>query len=312
MDQADKLRELMSKESWDAREESGWAKRVPGSAGRQRPRVISVTSGKGGVGKTNVVANLALALTLLEKRVLVLDADLGLSNIDVLLGLTPRYTIEHLFSGERSLSEIVVEGPGGMSILPASSGVFDLVDLDPGRKILLLNELDQMVHSVDVLLIDTGAGISSNVMYFNMAAQESIVIVTPEPTSITDAYALIKILSTRFKKRHFTVLVNLVPTESEAREVFRKISVVADRFLGSLSIDYLGFIPEDGKLPLAVRHQKPVLELYPKAPSSRSFAEVAKGLASRPIRKENGGNVQFLWRQLFQTNEEPIHQGGAD
>jgi flagellar biosynthesis protein FlhG len=312
MDQAERLRDLMKQDSWTNGEGIVAGNGDWGSSGERRPRVFSVTSGKGGVGKTNVVANLAYAFTRLGKRVLVLDADLGLSNIDVLLGLTPRFTIEHLFNRERALSEIVVAGPGGMSVLPASSGVLDLVDLDQGQKILLLNELDHMILSVDILLIDTGAGISSNVMYFNMAAQESIVIVTPEPTSITDAYALIKILSTKFRKRHFTVLVNMAPSETEAREVFKKISMVADRYLGSLSIDYLGFIPSDSKLPMAVRLQKPVLEIYPKAPSSRSFIEVAKNLTSRPIRKENGGNVQFLWKQLFQPQKDPMRGGKAD
>ncbi len=165
--------------------------------------MISVGSGKGGVGKTNVVANLAFAFTRLGKKVLVFDADLGLANIDVLLGLTPKYTIQHLLDRQKSVFEILTKGPGGMSILPASSGVLELVDLDESQKIFLLNELDLVAETVDILLIDTAAGISSNVLYFNMAAEESIVVVTPEPTSITDAYALIKILSTKYTKRTF-------------------------------------------------------------------------------------------------------------
>lgn len=273
------------------------------------PRVISVTSGKGGVGKTNVVANLAFALTQLGEKVMVLDADLGLANIDVLLGLTPQYTIEHLFKQKKSISEILIKGPGGMWILPASSGVVDLVDLNESQKIFLLNEFDQITETIDILLIDTGAGISSNVLYFNMAAQESIVIATPEPTSLTDAYALIKVLSTRFNRKNFMILVNLVSNVHEAKGVYKRISTVADTFLESLSIDYLGFIPFDEKLGLAVRNQRPVLEIFPKAPSSRNFTELAKTILGRPFRSHGKGNLQFFWRLLFQQGH-PIHQAG--
>ena len=172
------------------------------------------------MGKTNVVANLAFALTRLGNKVLVWDADLGLANLDILLGLTPRYTIEHLLNRKKSLREILVEGPGGMTILPASSGVLELVDLKEDQKLFLLNELESLAENLDVLLIDTGAGISSNVLYFNMAAEELIVVVTPEPTSITDAYALMKVLSTRYQKRRFAILVNSARTDPEAKEVF--------------------------------------------------------------------------------------------
>ena len=266
------------------------------------PKVLSVASGKGGVGKTNLVANLGFAFTRLGKRVLILDADLGLANIDVLLGLTPRYTIEHLFDRSKTFAELLVEGPGGMSIMPASSGVTDLVDLKEEQKLFLLSEIDLVADQIDLLLIDTGAGISSNVLYFNMAAQESIVIVTPEPTSITDAYALIKVLSIRFKKKSFMILVNLVESDQDARDVFRKISLVADRFLEQVSIDYLGFIPTDEKLPWAVKQQRAVLELYPRAPSSRGFLDLAKRLAERPVQFKGDGQIQFFWKQLLECH----------
>jgi len=275
------------------------------------PRVISVTSGKGGVGKTNVVVNLALAFTRLGKKVLVLDADLGLANIDILLGLTPRYTVEHLLGREKSFSEILIEGPGGMRILPASSGVSSLVDLNETQKLFLLDEIDFMAESIDVLLIDTGAGISSNVLYFNMAAQDSIVIATPEPTSMTDAYALIKVLSARCQKKNFMILVNFVSDEEEARGVFKKISKVADHFLKSLSLDYLGFIPFDEKLPLAVRHQRPVLEIFPAAPSSRRFEDMARTLFERPSLSTATGGIQFFWKQLFQSQDHLCQEGGV-
>ena len=302
MDQAEGLRTLMKNGS----REKGVPRSVlspPRPSGGDRcPKVLSVASGKGGVGKTNLVANLGYAFTQLGKRILILDADLGLANIDVLLGLTPRYTIEHLFDRTKTFAELLIKGPGGMSIMPASSGVMDLVDLKEEQKLFLLSEIDLMAGQIDLLLIDTGAGISSNVLYFNMAAQESIVIVTPEPTSITDAYALIKVLSVRFKKRTFMVLVNLVEGDHEARDVFRKISLVADRFLEQVSIDYLGFIPVDEKLPWAVKQQRAVLELYPKAPSSRGFMDLAKRLAERPVQFKGDGQIQFFWKQLLQCH----------
>jgi flagellar biosynthesis protein FlhG len=309
MDQADGLRTLLEKSRETIEFPSPLAEDRPDSALDRFPRVLSVTSGKGGVGKSNVVANLAFAFTQIGKQVLVLDADLGLANIDILLGLTPQYTIEHLFNGKKVFSDILVRGPGGMSVMPASSGVTDLVDLSEGQKLLLLNEIDFISEGIDILLIDTGAGISSNVMYFNAAAQESIVVVTPEPTSITDAYALIKVLSTKFHKKEFLILVNFVHDLVEAKDVFLKISRVADRFLESLSIDFLGFIPVDGKLPLAVRHQRPVLEVYPNAPSSRSFKELAKTLSGRPLRSRGVGGVQFFWKRLLQCDHQ-FHQKG--
>lgn len=312
MDQAEGLRRCMEKQYGEERLPLSSLNPERSGSLVKCPRVISVTSGKGGVGKTNVVANLAFAFTQLGKRVLVLDADLGLANMDVLLGLTPQYTIEHLFNRKKSFSEILIQGPGGMSILPASSGVLDLVDLDEEQKLILLNEIESMAENIDLLLIDTGAGIASNVLYFNMAAQESMVIVTAEPTSITDAYALIKILSTKFDKKDFMMLINLVSSDEEAREVFRKISRAVDRFLQSLSIDYMGFIPFDEKIPLAVRNQRPVLEIYPKAISSRSFQTLAKTLWERPLRDRNHGNIQFFWRQLFQPPPPLGQEGGMD
>jgi flagellar biosynthesis protein FlhG len=312
MDQAEGLRTLM-----DA---TGGKKPLPPSFDREGeetslgkwPRVISVSSGKGGVGKTNVVANLAFALTQLGKKVLVWDADLGLANIDILLGLTPQYTIEHLLSRKKNMREILLEGPGGMTILPAGSGVLELADLNESQKLFLLNELEILAGTVDFLLIDTGAGISSNVLYFNMAAEESIVLVTPEPTAITDAYALMKVLSKKYQKKRFTILVNYARTSQEAKEVFRKISRVVDRFLGNISLDYVGFIPFDEKLPVAVKHQRPVLEIFPQAVSSRSFMEVTRGLMDRSLGSETHGNLQFFWRYLLQCQQPTAQQGGIE
>jgi flagellar biosynthesis protein FlhG len=300
MDQAEGLRNMINGTpvAFKALRSNSSASPPPANS----PQVISISSGKGGVGKTNIVANLALALTRLGKQVLILDADLGLANIDILLGLTPRYTIEHLLTGQKRLQDILVPGPEGMVILPAGSGIPELADLNEGQKLFLLNEMDQLSQRIDVLLIDTGAGISANVLYFNLAAQESIIIITPEPTSLTDAYALIKVLATRHQKKHFMVLANAVANEAEGKEVFRKISLVADRFLGSVSLDYLGFIPLDEHVLKAVRKQKAVLELFPQSPAGKSFMTLSQRLLDRPFCNRNEGNIQFFWKQVWERS----------
>jgi len=312
MDQAEGLRTLMDSQKERSEPLGKPPKKSKEAYTARWPRVISVGSGKGGVGKTNVVANLAFAFTRLDRKVLVFDADLGLANIDILLGLTPQYNIQHLLNREKGVFEILTRGPGGMAVLPASSGVLELVDLNESQKLFLLNELDLVAGTVDILLIDTAAGISSNVLYFNLAAEESIVVVTPEPTSITDAYALIKVLATKYKKDRFTLLINSAQNGQEAKETFGKISRAVDRFLGGISVDYLGFVPFDDKIPQAVKKQRPVLEAFPQALSSRSFMEMARELIERPPTPRTQGQVQFFWQHLFQCQQQTEQDGRAD
>jgi len=262
-------------------------------------RVISVTSGKGGVGKTNVVANLAVALQQLGKQVLILDADLGLGNIDVLLGLHPPFTIQHVLTGEKRLHEVLVSGPAGITILPATSGVMELTQLTGSQRLSLLTELDALEEEFDALLIDTGAGISANVMYFNIAAQDKVVIANGEPTSLTDAYALIKVLHTRYQEMEFKVLVNGVKKAEEAEQVYRQLSTVAARFLGNPSLDYLGWIPFDPCVPKAVRRQQPVMHAFPQAPASDGFVRLAQTLWNDSRQAKLDGNIKFFWRRLL-------------
>jgi len=264
-------------------------------------RTIAITSGKGGVGKTNVVANLAIAFRRFNKEVLVFDADLGLSNIDVLLALAPKYNIKHVLSGEKRLKDIVVTGPRGIKILPASSGVQDITNLDEFQRLRLLEEFDSYDENIDILLIDTPAGISTNVAFFCVASQEIIVVTSPEPTAITDAYALIKVLFTSYQEKDFKIIVNSVRSSGEALEVFKKLSLAAERFL-HISLDYLGYISFDNSIQRAVMAQRAFIEMDPNSVSSRNLMEIASKL--NDTKGEHiKGTLQFFLDNLLNKGE---------
>jgi len=263
-----------------------------------QPRVVCITSGKGGVGKSNLTVNMAYVLAKQGKKVLVLDADLNLANVDVLLGMTPKFNLHHMFTGEKSLQEVMVKGPGGIMILPGSSGIMELANLTETQKLYFLSEMEELNQQLDVMLIDTAAGINENVIYFNLAAQERIVILTPEPTSLTDAYALIKVLSSRHDVKRFSIVVNQSESEQEALAVFRQISLVCDQFLGTLSLDFLGHIPYDKKLVQAVRSQRLVTDLYPDAVASQMFVNIARQFSASKPALTTDGNIKFFWPQF--------------
>jgi len=238
------------------------------------PRVIAVTSGKGGVGKTNTVLNLGLALSRLQRRVLLLDADMGLANVDVLLGLTPRYTLEHVLNGQKHLSDVVLQGPLGLKILPSSSGISELSELSFEEQTRLFAELSRIDEEVDYLFIDTGAGISSNVMRFNASANEVYLVVSPEPTSMTDAYALMKLLSIKYHVRDFGLIANSVNSEQDGRSVYDRLNRVCTQYLQA-RLTYLGSVPFDRHVHKAVRQQRALLDIFPGAPAARSLARIA-------------------------------------
>lgn len=290
MNQADTLEKIMARTS--SQKYAAGRHSVP-------PRVLAVTSGKGGVGKTNIVTNLAYALARKGKKVLVLDADLNLANVDVLLGLTPKFNLHHVLLGEKKLQDILVTAPGGFQILPASSGIMELAELTEEQKLFFLAEISALGNIIDIMLIDTAAGINNNVIYFTLAAQEKVVVLTPEPTSLTDAYAMIKVLSTLHDVKRFRILVNSAHTEKEAIAVFRQLTLVADRFLGSLSLDYLGFLPYDSKLPQAVRAQRLVVDMSPRSTVSGKFFDLAEQLVQEKPDTHPDGNIKFFWKGLF-------------
>lgn len=276
MDQAKALRKLKS-DAYGAQAET-----VP-----RRVRVVAITSGKGGVGKTGIAANLAYILSSRNKKTLILDADTGLANIDVVLGLCPKYNLSHVLSGEIPISEAIIKTPGGFYILPASSGIQEMAELTRGQKLSLIDEISSWQQELDFMLIDTAAGISSNVMYFNMAASETIVVVTPEPTSLTDAYAVIKVLFQKHAKKRFLLIVNMTKSKAEAWEVYTRLNQATDHFL-SLTIQYLGHVVDDDFFKKAIRQQKIIAEIYPKAPASQCLREIADKLEESTADYQSG------------------------
>jgi flagellar biosynthesis protein FlhG len=234
----------------------------------------------------------------LQKSVLVMDADLSLGNLDVLLGLTPQYTAEDLFLGAKSLHEIMIEGPGGIHIVPASSGAQQLTNLSAEQKLTLLAEMDSLDDPADVMLIDTGPGISSNVLYFALAAQHIIVVTCPDPMAIASAYAFMKVLSCEHGYRSFALLVNAVTTAQEAEMVFRKLYCATQQLL-DIEIFPLGWVPHDIHVQKAVSHQKTVVEMYPNAQASRAFLQLAMAVCALPPKILPSGQIQFFWQRLF-------------
>jgi len=261
-------------------------------------RVIAITSGKGGVGKTNITANFAYLLSKRGKKALLLDADTGLANIDVILGITPNYNLSHLLHGEKTLAEVIVEGPGGIKILPSASGIQDMAELSKGHKLTLLEELEGLDEDVDFMLIDTAAGISGNVMYFNMAAKEVIVVVSTEPTSLTDAYALIKMLYQGYRTRRFMLLVNMVADSTEAKGVYQRLNNATNHFLG-LPIEYLGYIPLDPNVPKAVKKQKLLAQSFPDSKATASMNEIIEKLCRRQPEAYENGTIKFFDRSVM-------------
>ena len=267
---------------------------------RRGPPTVAITSGKGGVGKTNIVANLAATLVSSGRRVLVIDGNLGLANLDVLLDVKPRYTFADFFYGTASLAQIVTTTSHGILLLPAASGVQALTMLRNEQKIALIAELERLADRVDIVLIDTASGISDAVTYFATAAQHIVVVVTPEPLAMTDGYALIKVLASVYCEKHFRILVNNASCEEQAWRIFDVLSRTAVRYL-NVSLDLLGWIPGDGRITQSMARARIVVAETPGAPSARALVRIGERLAAS-LETENRvkGNLQFF----FQRNLE--------
>lgn len=262
-------------------------------------RRIAVTSGKGGVGKSNFSLNLGICFQKLGRRALLVDADTNLANIDILLGVNPDYTLADVILGDRFINDIIIAGPQGLKILPAGSGVVDMVGLDAVVQDRIAHGLLELEKHQDVIILDTGAGISEAVVDFTCGADEVIVITTPEPTAITDAYAAIKVISSRNQALRFHLLINFARNRREADDVGRKIKLVVENYL-ALDIDVLGYLPVDEHIPRAVARQKPFLLTDPRCPAALNLEMIARRLMKLPTSKNYGGS---LFRHLFAKAE---------
>ena len=263
------------------------------------PLVFSVTSGKGGVGKTNLSVNLALCLARKNKKVVLIDADLGLANVDVLLGVTPPKDIFHLFQARTKLEDVLFATPYGFSILPAGSGFNRVAELKTAERLELLHALEPLADELDFLIVDTAAGAGETVLYFNMAAQERLLVLNPEPTSLADAYSLVKTLRVTHDVERFRVCVNMCQTEKQGKQLFAKFYDACDQFLSGVSLDLAGVLPQDSLVRDAVMKQKPFTRLYPKTEASKATAKLAQTVSRWPGAKRAGGNIQFFWKSIL-------------
>lgn len=263
-------------------------------------RVIAVTGGKGGVGKTNASVNLAIQLARLNQRVLLLDADLGLANVDIQLGLKPAKNLEHVLLGDASLRDVIIEGPEGIRIIPASSGVATMASLEPSQHVGLISAFSELANDIDVLIVDTAAGISDTVVSFVKASQEVLVVVCDEPSSVTDAYALIKVLNSQHSVDRYRIIVNQVADESEARRLFGRLVTTTDKFLDVI-LQYQGYIPFDPAVKKAVKMQKAVSTAFPSSPASRAYKKIADQLYQLPKNHRASGQLQFFIEQVVAT-----------
>ncbi|HOQ00963.1 MAG TPA: MinD/ParA family protein [Acetivibrio clariflavus] len=293
MDQAERLRQIINNLKY--KQLSNQATAID-EIKRKKAKVITVTSGKGGVGKTNITVNLAIALSELGNRVTILDADFGLANIDVLLGIIPKYTLLNVLHDDKSIFEVLTDGPGKVKFLSGGSGMEELVKLDQTQIDKFLYNIGLLDSLSDVILIDTGAGLSDSVMSFVMAADEVILVTTPEPTSITDAYALIKMVANRDKNKKIRVIVNRAESANEAYDILNKLSIVTSRFL-ELNLEALGFINFDDMVIKAVKMQKPFTLSFPKCQASKQIKDIGSKImdveSNRTI-SENTGFKGFV------------------
>ena len=270
MDQADSLRNIIKKHEIEAREKTA--------------RVITVTSGKGGVGKTSLSVNLAIQLSRLGKKVVIMDADFGLANIEIMLGIRPKYNLTDLMFRGKDINDIITYGPEGIGFISGGSGINEMANLDRDQVFQLIQKMYDLDRQADIIIVDTGAGIGNSVLEFVAASAEVLLVVTPEPTSITDAYALLKTLNrnTSYKpgKTVVKMVANQVRNEKEADELFDKLGIVVNKFL-NIDIDYMGAIPYDNNMQKAVMRQQPLSMALPNSGAARSVEKIARMLENK-------------------------------
>lgn len=268
-----------------------------GGSKNQFTKTISITSGKGGVGKSTLVSNMALALTQKNKKVLILDGDMGLANVDIMFGMRATGSVEHVLNGTRSIEDIMIDVAPNISLIPGGSGVYGLQNTSILQKKMLLDQISELQNQYDFMLIDTASGIDDNVLYLNSAAQEVLVVLTPDPSSLTDAYALIKVMNKKYNEQKFSVVANMVQDDKEGLQLFKRLSDVTHKFL-NISLDYKGAIPLDGELRKATKSQQLILREQPQTSSSIAIRALAEKLSHFNHITNVKGGMQFFWEQL--------------
>ena len=270
-------------------------------------RVFAVTSGKGGVGKTNIATNLAVAHAACGQDVMLLDADLGLANVDVLLGLQPRFNLSHVIDGEADIDCTVVNGPCGVRVVPATSGQTSMVDLPLKSRAAIIQAFADVTQQPDILIVDTAAGISDTVARFTQAALHAIVVVCDEPSSITDAYALIKVFSREHGISHFHIVTNMTRDAADGRQLYLKLHRVADQFL-DVVLRHIGNVPQDGYLRRAVQEQRAVVDAYPNSWSAKAFRQLAGSTGRLPKACGASGGIEFFLERVLADVQTPLSE----
>ena len=265
--------------------------------------VLAVCSGKGGVGKTNVAVNIAVAMGTRRHRVCLLDADVSLANVDVLLGLQPMFNLSHVVRGEADLDSTVLNGPGDIRIVPASSGSFCMTELPTASQAAIIQSFAQLREQPDVLVVDTAAGISPTVARFVQAAQHAVVVVCDEPASLTDAYALIKVFSQHYGIDRFHIVTNQSNSQAAGRALFSKLSRVTDSYL-DVVLRHLGDVPQDRYLVKAVQEQRAVVDAYPRSPAGSAFLQIARNIEALPAATDSGGGIEFFFERLLTAEQQ--------
>lgn len=269
------------------------------SISRIKPvRVIAITAGKGGVGKSNVSINLAIALAQLNKNVMLLDADLGLGNIDIMLGLKAQYNLSHVIQGMCQLSDTILHDLNGIRVIPAASGDEYMTKLTPAQHAGIIDAFNELTDDLDYMIIDTAAGISDTVLSFTRSSQELIIVLCDEPTSIADASALIKVMSNKYEWTHFHILANMVKDANEGRDLFNKLSDITEQFL-DIQLDYIGSIPFDASVSQAVKKQQALITAFPESQAANALRQIAQVVNNCPFKPSLGGNTSFFLERLI-------------
>jgi len=263
-------------------------------------RTIAVTSGKGGVGKTNIAANMATILRRYKKKVLLIDLDLGLANIDILLGIHPEFTLQDVIEGRKEVKDIIVKGPDGIMIVPASSGIEEFANLSENHKERLYRGFSSLDEDVDIVIVDTGAGISPDVLNFVLASNEILLVTTPEPTAITDAYAMIKVLSRKRENMKIKLFVNYSSSREEAELTMKKITLVSQRFL-DVNLEFVGYMLQDPNVSIATRYQKPFVKEYPNTKATSCLCKLVTTLLNNSNNDAQSLGIEDYFRRITHT-----------